>query len=72
MLYGLGPNPEVRSNVEAGVNYPMTTGTGFLDIVNLLLTVLFAFIYLWNCACWVRTIPLACLDKIIRLIMILV
>ena len=44
MLHGLGPSSEVRSNIEAGVNYPTTTGTGFLDIVKLLLAIL--------CACY--------------------
>jgi len=34
MLYGLGLIPEVRSNVEAGVNYHTTTGTDSWTLLN--------------------------------------
>ena len=51
ILCGLDPSGELRREVETTVNYLTTTGTGFLDIVKLLLIVLFAFIYLWNYAC---------------------
>ena len=53
MLYGLGLSSEVKGNEETVANHTTQAGTGFLDIVKLLLTILCAFylfIYLWNCA----------------------
>ena len=63
VLHGLGPSSEVKSDEEAVANHTTIAGTGFLDIVKLLLTILCAFIYLVLELCMLnRTIPLICLE----------
>ena len=63
VLHGLGLSSEVKSDEEAVANYTTIAGTGFLDIVKLLLTILCAFIYLVLELCMLnRTIPLICLE----------
>ena len=47
MLHGLGLSSEVKSDEEVVANYTTIAGTGFLDIVKLLFTILCAF-YLFS------------------------
>ena len=50
------------NNLRDDQEFTSTSGTDFLDIVKLLLTILFAFDYLWNYSCQIERSPWLCLE----------